>query len=105
MQWQNSGVVLLTEINIILSNPSNTVGLIDMHNPKPDFILEVDPLLLKQWADMVHEQFGGEDVVYISVHNHPDPANTTRHMSASAEYGDSLQVVVCGTDCDDVVKK
>jgi len=93
------------EINIILSNESKTVGLIDMYNPKEHFILEVDPLLLKQWGEMVYEQFQGEDVVYISVHPHPDKMNTTKHMSAAAEYGDSLQVVVCGTDCDDVVKK
>ena len=92
------------EMNIILKNESGTVGLVDMHNPKDRFVMEVDPFLLKQWAEMVHEQFAGEDVVYLSIHPHKDPANTTKHLSASAEYGDSLQVIVCGTDCDDVPK-
>lgn len=90
---------------IILSNASNTVGLISMHNPKDHFIAEINPLLLKQWAEMVYEQFPDEDVVYISLHAHPDPMNTARHLAAAAEYGDELQVMVCGCDCDDVVKK
>ena len=92
-------------MNIILSNDSKTVGLIIMNNPKESFIAEIDPLLLKQWAEMVYEQFGAEDVVYISVHKHLDPMNSTRHLSASSEHGDELQVVVCGTDCDDIMKR
>lgn len=90
---------------LILSNESHTVGLVEMNNPKDAFIAEVDPLLLKQWAEMVLEQFPNESVVYLSVHKHPDPMNTTRHISAAAEHGDELQVVLCGTDCDDVMKR
>lgn len=92
-------------LTLILSNESHTVGLVDMPNPKDAFIAEVDPLLLKQWAEMVHEQFQAEDVVYLSVHKHQDPMNTTRHLSAAAEHGDELQVVLCGTDCDDIFKR
>lgn len=90
------------ELNIILSNPSRTVGLVIMNNPKSDIIAEVNTLLLKQWAEMVHEQFGNEEVVYIAMHRHTDPKNTARILTASAEHGDELQVIVCGTDCDDI---
>jgi hypothetical protein len=93
-----------SELTIIIQNESNTVGLVNMANPKEAFIAEVDPVLLKQWAEMVAEQFAGEDVVYLAVHKHPDPHNTTRHLSAASEHGDELQVVLCGTDCDDVVR-
>jgi hypothetical protein len=89
-------------INVVLSNESRTVGLVIMHNPKPDVIAEVDTLLLKQWAEMVHEQFGSEEVVYLALHKHPDPNNTTRVLTASAEHGDELQVVLCSTDGDDI---
>lgn len=91
-------------LTIILQNESGTVGLVNIANPKEAFVAEVDPLLLKQWAEMVYEQFPDEDAVYISVHKHADPHNTTRHLSAASEYGDELQVLLCGTDCDDVVK-
>jgi hypothetical protein len=86
-------------------NSTNTVGLVDSYNPKEDFVGEFDPVLLKQWAELVVETFTGEDVVYLSVHKNPDPMNTTRVLSASIEHGDEIQVMVCGTDCDDVVKK
>lgn len=87
----------------ILTNATNTVGLVDMDNPKPDFIGEFDPLLLKQWADMVYEQFGN-DVVYLAIHKSKDPMNTARCLSAASEHGDSIQAMVCGVDCDDVIK-
>ena len=90
---------------IIQSNPTGTVGIISMYNPKDAFIAEVNPLLLKQWAELVYEQFQFDDVVYISLHKHPDSMNTVRHLSATEEFGDEVQVVLCGTDCDDVVKK
>jgi hypothetical protein len=86
-------------------NASNTIGLVDMHNPHEDFVMEIDPSLLKAWADMVADNFTGEDVVYLAVHKLDDPMQTARCLSASAEYGDEIQVMVCGTDCDDVVKK
>lgn len=92
----------LKKEDVILTNASHTVGLVMMYNPKDKFVAEVNPLLLKQWAEMVHEQFCKEDVVYLAIHDHPDPNNTTKHISASAEYGDELQVVLCGTDCDDI---
>lgn len=87
-------------LNVILSNESKTIGLVEMNNPKDHFVCEVDPLLLKQWAEMVYDQFSGEDVVYLAVHKHPD--NSSRVLTASMEHGDELQVVVCGTDCDDI---
>jgi uncharacterized membrane protein len=89
----------------INTNATGTVGLVEMNNPKSHFMMEVNPVLLKQWADAVMENLGTEDVVYLSVHRHTDPMNTARILSASAEYGDEIQVVVCGTDCDDVVKR
>ena len=89
----------------ISTNQSNTVGLVDMNNPKDHFIGEFDPNLLKMWAEQVAEIFAGEDCVYLSIHKHEDLMNTARVLSAASEYGDSIQVVVCGLDCDDVVKK
>lgn len=93
------------KLTIHQSNPTHTVGIVSMYNPKESFVAAVNPLLLKQWADLVYEEFPDDDVVYISVHKHPDPMNTTRHLSATEEYGDELQVMLCGCDCDDVVKK
>lgn len=89
----------------ISTNATNTVGLVDMHNPKEDFIMSVNPLLLKQWADMVLEHFAGENHVYLSVHKNRDPMVTAKVLCAASEYGDELQVALCGTDNDDVVKK
>lgn len=95
----------LKKEDVLIANASNTVGLIMAYNPKQDFVAEVNPLLLKQWAEMVYEQFGEEDVVYVSVHRHPDVLNTARQISAASEYGDDLRVVVCGTDCNDIEAK
>lgn len=89
----------------ISTNATNTIGLIDMHNPKEDFIMTAEPHLLKQWAEMVLEQFEGDDCVYLSVHKNHDPMVTARVLCAASEHGDELQVVLCGTDNDDVVKK
>jgi hypothetical protein len=89
----------------ISTNQSNTIGLVDMNNPKSHFIGEFDPTLLKMWAEQVAETFAGEDCVYLSIHKHEDRMNTARILAAAAEHGDSIQVVVCGVDCDDVVKK
>ena len=86
-------------------NASNTVGLVDMSNPKEDFIGEFDPVLLKQWAERVLENFAGEDVVYLSIHKNSDSMITARCLAASIEHGDEVQVIVCGADCDDVIKK
>jgi hypothetical protein len=86
----------------ISTNASNTVGLVDMNNPKDNFIGEFSPLLIKQWADMVCENFVGEDVVYLAIHKHP--VKSYRILSAASEHGDEIQVVVCGTDCDDIME-
>ena len=88
----------------LFTNTTNTVGLVDMNNPKDHFIGEFSPLLLKQWADMVYENFQNEDVVYLAIHPNQDPMNTAKVLAAAAEHGDEIQVVVCGTDCNDVVK-
>ena len=87
------------------TNATNTVGLVDSYNPKEDFIGEFDPVLLKQWVDLITDTFSAEDVVYLSIHKSTDPMNTARVLSAAAEYGDELQVMVCGVDNDDVIKK
>ena len=89
----------------LTTNPDGTVGVIDAYNPKDDFILEVNPRLLKEWSDEIMTHLGSEDVVYLSVHKHEDPMETTRCLTASAEYGGSLQVMVIGTDCDDVIRR
>ena len=86
----------------LFTNTTNTVGLVDMNNPKDHFIGEFSPLLLKQWADMVLENFPDEDVVYLAIHPNQDPMVTTKVLSAASEHGDEIQVVVGGTDCDDV---
>ena len=95
----------MSDLIPISTNSTNTVGLVDMNNPKEDFIMTVNPLLLKHWAEMVMENFAGEDCVYLSVHKNHDPMVTARVLCAAAEHGEELQVVVCGTDNDDVVKK
>lgn len=86
------------------TNATNTVGLVDTNNPKADFIGEFNPLLLKQWVDMLMEHMGDEDVVYLAVHKSEDPMITSRVLSAAVEHGDEIQVMVVGTDCDDVAK-
>lgn len=91
-------------VKTIKANPSNTVGLVKFYNPKENFIMEISPLLLKQWADMVFDEFTFESVVYLSVHKSEDPMTTARCLSASKEYGDETQVSVCGPDNDDVIK-
>jgi len=90
---------------VLTKNDTATVGVIKSYNPKEDFVMEVKPSLLKEWAGEIITHLGTEDVIYLSVHRHTDPMNTARILSASAEYGDEIQVVVCGTDCDDVVKR
>lgn len=83
-------------------NITQSVGLVDFYNPKDHFIGEFDPKLLKQWMDKIMEYFQDEDVVYLAIHPSCDPLKTAKILSASSEHGDSIQVVICGTDCDDV---
>jgi len=89
----------------ISTNATNTVGLVDMHNPCEHFIGEFEPKLLLAWAQQVAEMYAGEDCVYLSIHPSEDLMVTAKVLAAASEYGESLQVAVCGTDCDDVVKK
>lgn len=89
----------------LTTNASETVGVIDAYNPKEDFVMEAKPNLLKEWVDELLTHFGSEDVVYLSIHKHEDPMETTRCLTASADYGGSVQVMIIGTDCDDVIRR
>lgn len=92
-------------VTILESNITQTVGLIDAYNPKDHFIGEFDPVLLLEWAQKVLDTYGPDDAVYIALHPSKDPNNnTSRFLAASAEHGDSIQVMLAGVDCDDVLK-
>lgn len=93
------------EVIILESNTTNTVGVVDVYNPKDHFIGEFDPVLLLDWAKKIVDVLGPDEQVYLALHPSKDPNNnTSRFLAASAEHGDSLQVIVAGVDCDDVLK-
>lgn len=91
-------------MNVLTPNPDSTVGLTDFNNPKSDYIGKFNPVLLKEWVEMILDTFG-DDYVYLAVHKSEDPTVTARVLTAADEYGDPLQVAVCGMEDDDEIKK
>ena len=95
----------MTDLEQFTTNSTNTVGLVRTGNPKPDFIGEFTPALIKEWADEIVLHMGEEDVVYLSVHKNPDPTVSARTLCAAAEHGGEVQVMVCGVECNDIPKE
>lgn len=90
-------------MNVLIFNPDSTVGLADFNNPKSDYIGKFNPKLLKEWAELILDTFG-DDYVYLAVHKNLDPMVTARVLTAADEYGDPLQVAVCGMEDEDEIK-
>lgn len=87
----------------ILSTSDQTIGLCENFNDTEDFIGEFQASKLKTWSEWILQNYG-DAVVYLYSHHNANPESTARIVSASVEHGDRVQVVVCGVDCDDVVK-
>ena len=86
-------------MNVLQSNPKHTVGIVNGTNPISDYIGKYNPVLLKEWLELVIENFGSEPV-YLSSHKSIDPDNSAHILSVSDEYCDEVQVCVTGLEHD-----
>jgi len=83
-------------LTVLSHNPDKTVGLCEGDNPKSFYIGAFNPLLLKEWIDLVLETYGPDNIIFLS--QHPSAECTGVALCAASEYCDSLQVVVTGLD-------